>query len=104
MKYLLDTNTIIYFIDDLLPKTAGDFIESIKSNVSFITRIELLAWQGLQPAEQLKIETFLNTATLHNCEEAVIIRTIAIRKQHKLKLPDALIAATALVYDLTLLS
>ena len=37
-------------------------------------------------------------------EQPVKLKTAEIRKAHKLKLPDAIIAATALVYDLTLLS
>ena len=39
-----------------------------------------------------------------NLEEPIIIKGIEIRKQHQLKLPDAIIAATALVFDLILLT
>lgn len=34
----------------------------------------------------------------------IVNKTISIRKSNKIKLPDAIIAATALVYDLTLIS
>ena len=37
-------------------------------------------------------------------EQPVKLKTAEIRKAHKLKLPDAIIAATAIVYDLTLIS
>ncbi|WP_257666684.1 PIN domain-containing protein [Parapedobacter tibetensis] len=37
-------------------------------------------------------------------DEHVISETIRIRKTHKIKLPDALIAATAIVNNLTLIA
>jgi predicted nucleic acid-binding protein len=37
-------------------------------------------------------------------EQPIKLKTADIRKAHRIKLPDAIIAATAIVYDLTLLS
>ncbi|MDQ6763986.1 MAG: type II toxin-antitoxin system VapC family toxin [Bacteroidota bacterium] len=37
-------------------------------------------------------------------EQPIKLKTAELRKAYKIKLPDAIIAATALVYDLTLLS
>ena len=37
-------------------------------------------------------------------EKEIKFKTAEIRKAHKIKLPDAIIAATALAYDLTLLT
>ncbi|MFM9836651.1 MAG: PIN domain-containing protein [Cyclobacteriaceae bacterium] len=41
---------------------------------------------------------------IDNINDFIIEKTIELRKTHKTKLPDAIIAATAIVYDLTLIS
>lgn len=50
------------------------------------------------------METFINYATILGLDNGVVDKTIAIRKSKKIKLPDAIIVATALVYNLTLVS
>jgi len=50
------------------------------------------------------LHNFINDALVIELEQPIKLKTADIRKAHKLKLPDAIIAATALVYDLTLLS
>lgn len=50
------------------------------------------------------LHNFINDAVVKELEQPIKLKTADIRNAHKLKLPDAIIAATALVYDLTLLS
>jgi predicted nucleic acid-binding protein len=50
------------------------------------------------------LHNFINDALVIELEQPIKLKTADIRKAHKIKLPDAIIAATALVYDLTLLS
>lgn len=47
---------------------------------------------------------FINDALVIELEQSVKLKTADIRKAHRIKLPDAIIAATALVYDLALLT
>ena len=47
---------------------------------------------------------FIQNFIVIGLEEAIILRTIALRKLLKIKLPDAVIAATAIVHDLTLIT
>jgi len=47
---------------------------------------------------------FVNNAFIYPLDENVIVKTILLRQQFKIKIPDAIIAATALVYDLSLVS
>ena len=54
--------------------------------------------------QEKMMNNFVNYSTVYGCEESIIMKTIEIRKQYKLKLPDAFIAATALVNNLTLLT
>jgi len=47
---------------------------------------------------------FIEEAMIFELEKAIKIKTAEIRKVHKIKLPDAIIAATALIYNLTLIT
>lgn len=72
-------------------------------NISVVTKIELLGFNA--PDEHYKtLSNFINDATVLDLTDSVVDATIAIRKKHKTKLPDAIIAATVLVYDLVLIS
>ena len=48
--YLLDTNTVVYFLDSLLPEKSLNFIETALdetgSFISVISKMELLGWQA----------------------------------------------------------
>ena len=71
--------------------------------MSAIVRIELLSWQG-PPAEMQALEDFIAATEVLPLDELVTQQTIRLRQQHRVKLPDAIIAATALAYVLPLLT
>ncbi len=50
------------------------------------------------------LHNFINDALVIELEKEIKLKTAEIRKAHKIKLPDAIIAATALTHDLTLLA
>lgn len=75
-----------------------------EANYSVITRIELLSYVPPLVSTQNAIKFFLDDGTEWALTEAVIQQTISIRRGVKIKLPDAIIAATAIVNGLTLLS
>jgi len=102
--YLADTNTLIDYLENKLPEHSIGFIDSIAIQLSVISRIEILAWQKASE-EQLKIlNNFIAASTVFNLNEGIIIKSIEIRKTYRLKLPDAIIAATAVANDLILLT
>ena len=72
--------------------------------ISVITKIELLGFNAATIEEQTITEIFIDASLIFNLDEAVINQTIELRKQHRIKLPDAIIAATAIAYDLTLIT
>jgi hypothetical protein len=49
VKYLWDTNAVIYYLHDKFPPLAAEFIDTIlkeqSPSFSFITEIELLSWK-----------------------------------------------------------
>jgi toxin FitB len=52
----------------------------------------------------VQLEAFLSLATVISLDELVTKETINLRRQRKIKLPDAIIASTALAYDLILVT
>ncbi len=105
-KYLADTNAVIDYLGKKLPGKGMAFMNDVIDeipNVSVITKIELLGFNGAEDYYQLLVD-FVNDATVIDLTDDIVERTITVRKKHKIKLPDAIIAATALVYKLTIIS
>jgi len=50
------------------------------------------------------LHNFINDALVIELEQPIKLKAADIRKIHKIKLPDAIIAATALIYNLTLVT
>lgn len=108
VKHLWDTNTAIYYLQQQFPPSAEQFMDALLKTeqpvISAITEIELLCWKTATPQDLAVLHNFIADALVIELEQPIKLKTADIRKAHKLKLPDAIIAATALVYDLTLLS
>ncbi len=108
IKYLWDTNTAIYFLQQQFPSNAEKFIDDLLLNnqpvISAITEIELLCWKNTTDKDLHSLQLFIKDCLVIELEQSIKIKTAEIRKAHGLKLPDAIIAATSLVYDLILLT
>jgi predicted nucleic acid-binding protein len=72
--------------------------------ISVITRMELLAWRNTSSQQLFILEEFIGNVVVRNLDEPVIIKGIEIRKNFRIKLPDAIIAATAIVHQLALVT
>ena len=108
MKYIWDTNTVIYYLQQQFPPVAEKFMDDLINEtspiISAITEIELLCWKSATKKDLEILQQFIGDATIIELEQPIKYKTAEIRKKNKIKLPDAIIAATALVYDLTLIS
>jgi len=108
IKYLWDTNTAIYYLQQQFPPSAEKFIdERLKDSgpaISVITEIELLCWKTPTDKDLEVLYNFINDALVFELEKDIKLKTAEIRKAYKIKLPDAIIAATALNYDHTLIT
>lgn len=103
--YLLDTNTVIDFFNVRLPQTGIALLSTVEPYISVVTRIELFASASISEKEKTSLEEFVQVATIFDSiNEDIVKQTILIRQQHRVKLPDAIIAATAMVHKLTLVS
>jgi predicted nucleic acid-binding protein len=95
---VFDTNVII----DCLNKKTGalDIKKKFADKnqfVSIINKLELLGFAKIKTDEEMRIKNFLPTVTIMQITKEIENETIAIRRQTKLKLPDSIIAATAIV-------
>ena len=108
IKYIWDTNTVIYYLQQQFPPSAEKFMDKIVNEarpvISAITEIELLCWKSASEKDLEVLHNFIDDALVIELEQPIKYKTADIRKKHKIKLPDAIISATALVYELSLIS
>lgn len=107
--FILDTNIAIYFLDAKLSPEARNYVQSAldsgTSHLSVISKMEILGWEFSFVEEELKARQFINDLPLLNLTDEIVEITIGLRRKWpKTKLPDAIIASTALSHKLTLLS
>lgn len=103
MSYLLDTNIVIYYFNGLTDDESIHDLLANSFNISIITKIEFLGWSqfAVDPLLYKKALLFINNAKVWGLTDTIVEQTITLRQQFKTKTPDAIIAATALVYGLT---
>ena len=107
MQYLLDTNVIIDYLQSKLPTSEMQFVSSVVDDisvVSVISKMETLGFNFPLIKEQTLMETFVNYSAVLDIDERIVKQTILIKKAKRIKLPDAIIVATALVNHLTLIT
>ena len=101
--FLLDSNVIIRLSknDDSLV----DFIEHSPQNyISVITYMEVLGYAFKSETEFAFVKELISLFELIHIDEIIADQTIKIRQAYKIKLPDAIIAATAQVTNCTLVT
>jgi predicted nucleic acid-binding protein len=100
---LLDSNIIIYATqpqhDDL-----RQLIRTHSPATSVVSKIEVLGYHLLTPFERQGFERFFSASTVLPLTEEIVDTAVRLRQQRRTSLGDSVIAATALVHDLTLLT
>jgi len=106
-EYLIDTNILIYYLADVIPEAEIENIEEIfrnSFNISIITKIEFLGWRRHTKQGFKKAKEFISFAKIIPLTNEIADLAIEIRRKHRIKLPDAVIAATAIKNNLTLIT
>ncbi len=106
-RFLIDTNILIYYLADTIPQEELDTIEKILKtsfNISIITKIEFLGWEKHTEEGYEKAKEFISFANAILLTKKIADLSIFIRRTYKIKLPDAVIAATALSNNLILVT
>ncbi len=98
----IDTNICIYLLDG--DTVLAELLQGQNLYLSIITEMELHAYHGNKHSSVQILNAFLQSISIINIEERVKINTIEIRKKAKLKLPDSIIAASAITYNLPLIT
>ena len=101
-KVLIDTNIALYLLKG--DKELGTALQNSETFVSFITELELLGFQGISSQEQTHIELFLGECIILDINQGIKSIAIDLRRRYALKLPDTLIAATAIFLSIPLFS
>jgi hypothetical protein len=105
-RYLIDSNAMIDYLGGKLPVAGAEFMNSVVDTtpvLSIITKIEVLGYPVPGEHEQ-SLVGFINDSIVLPLNNEIADKCIGIRKVQKIKLPDAIIAATALINNLTLIT
>jgi predicted nucleic acid-binding protein len=106
-EFLIDTNIIIYYLNGAIPEGHYEQVSEIfrsSFHISTISKIEVLGWYRISDAHRMRLKRFMNSANVIYLNEEIEEKTIEIKQVAKMDAPDAIIAATALVYQLTLVT
>jgi predicted nucleic acid-binding protein len=101
IDFMVDTNILIYLHEakpEVLPYLEYAWCCSV------ITEMELLGTPNLSSNEKSKLKSLLSDCIIFPFSDDIKYITINIRQTRKVKIPDAIIAATAIHYNLPLLS
>jgi len=105
--FVFDTNTIILFLkddSDIVPLFNKAKELKILPVISIITKIELLGFSKITKQEEEIIINLLEELQIENLSNDIVDQAIKLRRKYKLKIPDAIIAATAIVNKATLVT
>ncbi len=105
--YLIDTNILIYHFNKNIPAKSRAKLKEILLNcfnISVITKMEFLGFKEHTRESYSKSMSFLEYANIINLNDQIVDRVIVLKRKHSVKLPDAIIAATAIVNKLTLVT
>ena len=104
--FLLDSNAVIDFLGAKYPAEGMNLINSAVDdvpNISIISKIEVLSYKASELEYEL-LQSFCKDALIIELNDEIVNKTIDVRIQYKLKTPDAIIAATSLVYNMILIT
>ena len=105
-QYLIDTNVVSDYFSASFDLSGMNFMDGVMNsvpNISVITQIELLCWKTSDATSQ-NVSSFVKDSVIFNIDTDIVEQRIEIRKNKKIKTPDAIIAATALTNNYTLVT
>jgi predicted nucleic acid-binding protein len=72
--------------------------------VSVITELELLGYKDLNPIAEAELKSSLKSCFIVDIEAPIKEKAIELRKRYNLKIPDAIIAGTAIHLQIPLIT
>ena len=104
-NYLFDTNALISFLQG--NPQLNKFVSATSLGISIISVLEFLSFNGVPEDDKKLLLDFMKKVRLFelNLHDLQLIDTItSVRISYKLKLPDAIIAGTAIRFDAVLIT
>jgi predicted nucleic acid-binding protein len=95
---ILDSNILIYSIAPDGSKL-DPFVRDPAAAVSVLTFVEVLGFHRLNPNDRTALEDLLAEIPLYAVTPPILDMAVRLRRQRRMGLADAVIAATALVHD-----
>lgn len=102
--YLIDSNAVIDFLEKSLPETGHKFLAGIPPVISIVSFIEILSGKNKTEGEKKQLDIFAELSEIIYLDKNIALKAIDLRVKYRMKLPDAVIAATALSNDLILIT
>lgn len=99
---LVDTNILLYLLSG--DQAVTKLLNGKRLYISFITELELLGFAGLKDGELLVIEELIDDVRICDINTEIKKETVRLKRSMKMKLPDAIIAATSNCMELPLLT
>jgi predicted nucleic acid-binding protein len=100
----MDTNIVVDVLGDAMPVYVKNVLSQMPLIVSAVTYMEALGWHGATPPQLTAVRKFMDAAVILPVNQPVVEATVLVRQQKKIKLGDAIIAATALVHNMILVT
>ena len=91
----------------LFSEKAMDFVAKVMDripNISVITEIEALSWVSADKSKEAIVKAFIEDVNILPLSPDVVAKCVKIRRSRKIKPPDSIIAATAIIHNLTLIT
>lgn len=101
MKALFDTNILIDYLNGV-DQARSELAQYPDRAISIVSWMEVQV--GTMTDDQHLVDDFLRAFAIVPLDEPVSVRAVALRKSHRIKLPDAIIWATAQVQGRLLVS
>ena len=101
IDFIADTNFLIYLHEGneiVKPFLIYDF------GISFISEVELLGHKNITKKEEIELQSLINDSFSIEWNLKIKEKTIDLRRKYKIKLPDSIIAATSIIYNVPLVT
>lgn len=105
-RYLLDTNAIVSLLGG--NRLLSDKLDHARwIGISIVSYLEFLAFEGLPESDRNAFMDFcerIEVVPMTREEAGMVTQTLDLRSRFRFKLPDAIIGATSLTCDATLVT
>ena len=102
IRILCDTNPLIYLLDG--NRDVAQFLDNKQIYLSVITELEMFGKPNLSVQNIQIIDTLISVCVVIDINKEIRQLYREIKQNHTIKLPDAIVAATAIYLDMPLLT